>query len=209
MLTGPPDKPCDTAGGLPSTISTDLLRAVRRNDQEAWVRMVSVYYPMAYGWCRRAGLQPSDAADVCQEVFSGIASGIGTFRREKPADTFRGWVRRITQRRISDFRQRSLGLPLPAGVGHSDDRLRDIAAGVSDSGSSQPSQPMALRDALEKARAEFEHATWQAFWRTTVDGVAGTAVADELGVSPNAVYLAKSKVLRRLREILGPGAAPE
>ncbi|MBM4095324.1 MAG: sigma-70 family RNA polymerase sigma factor [Planctomycetes bacterium] len=210
MLTGPPDNPRDISGGLPSTISTGLLRSVRQNDQEAWARMVSVYYPMAYGWCRRAGLQPSDAADVCQEVFAGIAAGIGAFRREKPSDTFRGWVRRITQRRIIDFRQRGGSLPVPMGVGHSDDRLRDIpAGGMSDSGSPQPNRQAYLRDALELARAEFENTTWQAFWRSTVDGVAGTDVARELAISANAVYLAKSRVLRRLREILRRGASPE
>lgn len=206
MLTGPPDKSFDTSGNLPSTISTELLRSVRHNDQEAWARMVSVYYPMTYGWCRRAGLQPSDAADVCQEVFANIAAGIGAFRREKPADTFRGWVRRITQRRISDFRTRGGSLPVPVGVGHSDDRLRDIPAGESDEGSSRPARQTALVEAMELTRAEFESVTWQAFWRSTVDGVAGIEVAQELGISPNAVYLAKSRVLRRLREILGGGS---
>lgn len=164
--------------------------------------MVSVYYPMTYGWCRRAGLQPTDASDVCQEVFTNIAAGIAGFRREKPADTFRGWVRRITQRRIIDFRQRGHSLPLAVGVGHSDDRLRDIPAANPESSSSHPWLRPGIHETLERVRSKFEHVSWQAFWRCAVDGVPGTAVADELGISPNAVYLAKSRILRRLREVL-------
>ena len=204
MLTGPPDKYGDAPVDLPSTISSDLLRQVRRNDQEAWVRMVSVYYPMTYGWCRRAGLQPCDASDVCQEVFANIASGIAGFRREKPADTFRGWVRRITQRRIADFRHRGKTLPTAVGVGHSDDRLRDIPTTANESPSSHPWQRPGIHETLEQVRSEFERVSWQAFWRSAVDGEAGTAVAEELGISPNAVYLAKSRILRRLRELLRP-----
>ena len=75
------------------------------NDQQAWEQMVGLYYPMVYGWCRRSGLQSSDAADVCQDVFRGVVRGIGGFRRDKPGDTFRGWLRRITQRRVIDHRQ--------------------------------------------------------------------------------------------------------
>jgi len=203
MLTDPPDKPNEHSGELPSTITSSLLRRVCANDQEAWDRMVTLYYPMVYGWCRRAGLQASDASDTCQEVFRGVATGITTFRREKSGDTFRGWMRRITQRRISDHRRAKMNRPEPMGGSTGQIRMNQLAAPHTDQGSSERHEPLMLGGVLALVRDEFELKTWTAFWRTAVDRQPAAAVAAELGISTNAVYMAKSHVLRRLREELG------
>ena len=203
MLTDPPDKFNEHSGELPSTITSSLLRRVCTNDQEAWDRMVALFYPMAYGWCRRAGLQASDAADTCQEVFRGVAAGITTFKRENPGDTFRGWMRRITQRRISDHRRAEKKRPEPMGGSSGQVRMNQLPSPHADKGSSERHEPLMLRGVLALVRDEFEQKTWTAFWRTAVDGQPAAAVAAELGITTNAVYMAKSHVLRRLREELG------
>src|SRR5262245_29431146 len=69
-------------GGSASTSST-LLERVRAQDQEAWQRLVHLYSPLVYGWCRRSGLQDADAADVGQEVFRDVAGAIAGFRRDR------------------------------------------------------------------------------------------------------------------------------
>ncbi len=106
----------------PSTVSSNLLRGVQASDQAAWVRLVNAFYPMVYTWCRQAGLGPEDAADTCQEVFQSVATSIPRFRRAGPDDTFRGWLRQITRRRLVDFRRRRYRQPQATG---GSDAVRD------------------------------------------------------------------------------------
>jgi RNA polymerase sigma-70 factor (ECF subfamily) len=88
------------------------LEGIRSNQQDAWGRMVKLYYPLVYSWCRKAGLKPEDSSDISQNVFNGVSQGIRNFTREKPADTFTGWLRTITKRRIFDFRKKTSNQPL-------------------------------------------------------------------------------------------------
>src|SRR5436853_6854235 len=86
-----------------------LLQKVRGRDQQAWNQLVDLYGPMVYDWCLRAGLQPADAADVGQDVFMPVARAIGEFRRDRPGDSFRGWLYTITRRKIMYKRVSSVG----------------------------------------------------------------------------------------------------
>ncbi len=158
---------------------------------------------MVYGWCRRAGLQPADAADVGQEVFAAVARSIHTFRHDRPGDTFRGWLFTITRNKLRD-RQTPLGA---TGIGGSD-ALRQMAELPTEEQHEPTPAPEAnerqafWRRQIEMVRGEFEPRTWEAFWRAFVDGEAAANIAADLGISTNAVYLAKSRVLHRLREEL-------
>src|SRR5262249_2315434 len=89
-------------GGDASQTSLTVLARVRAHDETAWGRLVSLYGPLVYGWCLRAGLQAADAADVGQEVFAAVARNIPSFRRDRPGDSFRGWLYVITRSKISD-----------------------------------------------------------------------------------------------------------
>lgn len=192
-----------SSGTLPST----LLLGLRAHDPEAWSRLTHLFGPLAYGWCRRAGLAPHDAADVTQDIFRSVSVGLPRFRRDRPGDTFRGWLATITRSRINDFLRRQA--KQPAGKGGSEfnqfvQELPDPDA-RSDHDFSQEAETErrgVLHRSLELVRAEFEDRTWLAFWRTAVDDEPPDAVASQLGVSVNAVYKAKSRVLHRLREEL-------
>jgi RNA polymerase sigma-70 factor (ECF subfamily) len=181
----------------PST-SLSLLDRVRAADPDAWGRLVDVYGPLVYGWALRAGLQPADAADVGQEVFAAVARGIRTFRRDRPTDSFRGWLFVITRRKVADhFAARP---DRAEGGTEALRRLGEVAAESDGSGDDSSGEVRALyRRAIKAVRDEFEPATWQAAWRVAVDGERPADVAAALGMSVNAVYLAKSRVLRRLR----------
>ena len=192
--------------GRAGSISSSLLERIRVQDPEAWRRLVRLYGPVVYGWCRQSGLQPADAADVVQEAFRAVAAGVESFRRELPGDSFRGWLWTITRNKVRDhFRRRQ---DLPAAQGGTDAQRQllqvpDHAPGTSEApGRANESSSLAHR-ALELVRAEFEDRTWQAFWRTTVDGQPAAAVAEELGMTSPAVYKAKSRVLQRIRQELG------
>jgi RNA polymerase sigma-70 factor (ECF subfamily) len=191
-----------SADTLPST----LLLALRDQQPDAWARLTHLFGPLVYGWCRRAGLGPADAADVTQDIFRSLTTGLSGFRREQPGDTFRGWLAVIARNRIRDFLRGAAQRPQGRG-GSEFHQLVQQVPDEADSDSSFTSDAdterrEVLRRALDLVQAEFETRTWTAFWRTAIEGEAPDVVAAELGVSINAVYKAKSRILRRLREEL-------
>jgi len=202
-----------------SGTSPGLLERVRGGDASAWDRLVTLYAPLVYHWCRRAQLQEHDAEDVFQEVFQALLTHIGGFRKALPGDTFRGWLFTITANKIRDHFRRTGREPRGEGGTEALVRLSRIAAPERDD--PPPATPCGadlpdlatlsgggverdlFRRALELIRSEFKEQTWRAFWRAAVDGQPAAGVAAELGMSPGAVRVAKSRVLRRLREALG------
>ena len=201
------DQPIPGAEGPPSSTATSpsLLERVKADDAAAWERLVGLYAPLVYRWCRRADLPEQEIADVFQDVFHAVAAHIAAFRRHVPGDTFRGWLRTITRNKLRDHFRR-VGRE-PGGAGGTEAQLRLARlpddrhdADDSDGGSSDRAL---FGPALERVRGEFEERTWRSFWLTAVEDRAAGEVALVLGMSPGAVRVAKSRVLRRLREELG------
>lgn len=184
---------------LGSTAST-LIARLKVFEPQAWQRLNQLYGPTIYGWCRRSGLAPEDAADVLQEVFRMLLRRVGDFRRDRPGDTFRGWLWTITQNKIRDHYRQAKVRAQAAGGSDAQRRwleLPDAPPTVEgDDGTSL------LNRSLELLRGEFEDRTWQAFWRTTVERQYAEHVASELNMTVNAVYKAKARVLARLRQEL-------
>lgn len=182
--------------------SPSLLTRVKADDAVAWDRLVGLYAPLVYHWCRRADLPEQEIADVFQDVFQAVAAHIGAFRREAASDTFRGWLRAITRNKVRDH-FRKVGRE-PGGAGGTEAqllfaRLADDCPDGDDSDGGTTDQGLFDR-ALELIRGEFEERTWQAFWLTAVEDRRTDEVATELAMTPGAVRVAKSRVLRRLRE---------
>jgi RNA polymerase sigma-70 factor (ECF subfamily) len=193
----------DRRGGPPAT-SLSLLERAKTNDAAAWGRLAELYRPLVRAWCGRGGVVASDADDVTQEVFAAAAAALPRFHRDRPGDTFRGWLRAVTRSQVALHFRRARRQPHAAG---GSDALADLHA-VPDplAGSKEEESAEAgdlYRRALELVRGEFEERTWQAFWRTVIDGRSTSAVAAETGVTPAAVRQAKSRVLRRLKEEVG------
>ena len=198
----PVTDPTVNPSGPSDETSPSLLDRIRAADPAAWKRLVDLYGPLVYGWCLRAGLQPADAADVGQEVFLAVAGAIHRFRRDRPGDTFRGWLYTIARNKLRDH-----GPPAAAtGLGGDDGAQRMArlpAPGNTAPDAEPPPDPdgdrLLFRRAVELVRGEFEPQTWAAFWATAVEDRSPADVAAALGTTPNAVYLAKSRVLHRLR----------
>lgn len=179
-----------------------LLQQVKAQDQRAWERLVHLYGPLVYSWCRKAGLQPADAADVGQEVFRAVARKVVEFRRDEAGGSFRGWLRTIARNKIRDFARRGSARVQGEGGSEAQDALLQVPLDEPD-GPEQldPEEDRLLyHRALGLLRAEFKGPTFQAFWRVAVEDERPADVAAALGLSVNAVYLAKSRVLRRLRD---------
>lgn len=187
------------SGTPPSLL--DRLRSP--DDGAAWGRLWELYGPTVEEWCRRAGLSAEDAADVRQEVFRTVAQGIASFRRDRPGDSFRGWLYATTRRRIVDHWRQSARQPRAAGGTDAQDRLAQLPAEEPGS-TSGPADPGDLyRRCVALMKTDFEDRTWRAFWGVTMDGRSPVDVAAELGMTPGAVYVAKTRVLKRLREEFG------
>ena len=196
----------DRSSEEPSSINTSLLERLRAGTPQAWSRLVHVFGPLVFRWCRQRGLQTSDADDVGQDVFRTVAAKIGQFRRERPTDTFRGWLWTIVRSKIADYYRRQNKQPPSPGGSSAHERLERLPAPEEQEPdeASAPETPGSLyRRGLALIQSEFTGQTWRAFWRVAVDNCEAADVADELKMSVNAVYLAKSRVLRRLREELG------
>jgi RNA polymerase sigma-70 factor (ECF subfamily) len=204
-VTGPHNVTDRPAGEASASLSTEFLVGLKDRQSDAWRRLLRLYGPVVYGWCKGNGLQATDAEDVVQEVFRTVLMRIGDFRRERPGDTFRGWLWTITRFKIGDHLRRRASQPRAAGGSEARDELEQLPADmVSESSEVSPGVTRGLyRRALELIRGEFEEVSWQAFWRVVGESQRPADVAAELGISLNAVYLAKSRILRRLREALG------
>lgn len=182
--------------------SLTLLMRVQRDDPSAWARLCYLYAPLVYGWCRRAGLQDSDAHDVGQEVFGVVHRRVATFRRESPGDSFRGWLWGVTRNKL---REHLRGRGARRGVTALVDDAADPRPAPGDMG--DPGDPLGedaavMRRALDAIRPDFDESTWQAFWRMTIDEQSSADVAAELGMTPGGVRQAKFRVLKRLRQEL-------
>jgi RNA polymerase sigma-70 factor (ECF subfamily) len=189
-----------------SSVHSTLLNAVRMRDPEAWQQLVQLFSPLIYDWCRQQGLQKADAGDVTQDVFQAVMKGLGSFRRDRPEDSFRGWLWTITRNKIHDFYRAQAMRPSAYGGAEAWDKMQQVpeeeplsqtTTGTSDVSISP------LHRAIEIVRNDFNESTWQAFWRATIENQQAATVSVDLGMSVNAVRKAKARVLRRLRDEFG------
>jgi RNA polymerase sigma-70 factor (ECF subfamily) len=193
--------------GTTSQTPTSLLAQAQADDGDGWQRLVRTYSRRIYRWCRQAGLQPADAGNVVQEVFRAVARKLPDFRREAGGDTFRGWLRRITQNKLRDhFRNQARRPDRAVGGTDAHERILSLRAtdprtNVSGSHASANTKSSACgSELIHRVRAEFSDRDWRFFWRVVVDGQSAVEVGAEFGVTANAVRLVKMRILRRLRE---------
>ena len=178
------------------TTPISLLEQLRspRPDQ-AWGRFVDLYTPLLYIWAGRLGAIGPDADDLVQDVFTTLVQQLPGFEYDRGA-RFRGWLWTVCRNKARERGRRAL-LPvtndnLDALTGPAGD---DPAVVVDD----REYRDHITRRAMELMEADFTPETWQAFWEVTVNGRPAAEVAASLGTTVNAVYLARGRVLRRLR----------
>ncbi len=190
--------------GEPSSISSSSLARVKAEQPEAWERLVNLYGPVVYQWCRQYGAAQDDAPDLVQEVFIAVAQHVGRFRRDRPGDSFGAWLRAIVHNKVRNHFAVRQGRVAAEGGTDAQERLQQVPDLPDPSTVSRAEQAhgFVLPASLEHVRAEFESRTWEAFQRTVIDRQPPAEVAAALGMTIQAVYKAKSRVLCRLREDL-------
>jgi RNA polymerase sigma-70 factor (ECF subfamily) len=185
-----------------SSSSASLVERLQAGDAQAWPRFAQLYGPLVYHWARRSGLQDSDAADLGQEVFQAVVRGVHAFRRDRPLDSFRGWLRTIVLNKIREHFRRRAERPLAEGGSAAHQQFDQIPFDDASSADCEAESSLLARRAVELIRQDFAETTWRAFWNTAIERQAAADVARELGLSVGAVYMAKSRVLARLRQEL-------
>jgi RNA polymerase sigma-70 factor (ECF subfamily) len=184
--------------------SMSLLIRAKAQDSAAWQRLVRIYTPLVLHWCHKSGVDGEDARDIAQETFTAVLRGLPSFKHGGQGDSFRGWLRTIVRHRLIDRHRKLEQQPLGAGGTEHHRQLAEVRDPLSDGGNhDEPIETgLVFQAALDIIRGEFEAATADAFWLTTIENQFPAEVAARLGITTNAVYKAKSRVLRRLREVL-------
>jgi RNA polymerase sigma factor (sigma-70 family) len=198
---------------IPATRASLLLRLRDPNDNDAWGQFVEIYGPLIYHYARKQGLQDADAVDLSQDVLAAVFRSAGRLEYDPKRGAFRSWLFTIVRRKLSNWRRAQKKGP-GGGGGSGAQRI------LEEQYEPQPAQAdwdsewdeRLYAWACAQVRCQVAEATWQAFWRTAVDGRPGKQVALELGMNVAAVYNARSRVTACLKELVqsanAPGSSP-
>lgn len=170
-------------------------------DAGAWREFVAIYQPLIYRLARRKGLQDADAQDLCQEVFRTVARAIERYELDPARGSFRGWLSRITRNLLINVLTRRPYRLRGSGSTSVQELLESQPADDPSAAAAFEAEyrRQVFRWAADQVQGEFAPSTWQAFRLTAVEGRAPADAAAELGLSVGAVYVARSRVLARLR----------
>jgi RNA polymerase sigma-70 factor (ECF subfamily) len=184
---------------LPTTRASLLIRLQDNLDADAWRQFVQIYGPVVYGYGRKRGLQDADAADLTQEVLRAVSESAIRLTFDPKRDSFRKWLFTVAHHKACDLltkRRLAQGSGDTAVHEQLDQQPGQTEAGLWE----HEYQQRVFTWAAEQVRGNVENSTWQAFWQTAIEGKSGKDVAAALGMPVAAVYLAKSRVMARLRE---------
>lgn len=183
-----------------------LARLAQESDSESWGRLVEIYTPLLRRWLARYHVQTSDADDIVQEVLLTVSREVTEFEHNQRKGAFRSWLRAILVNRLRNFwRSRQYR---PVATGNSDFMQQLDAFADQDSETSQiwnrQHDEQVVSRTLEIIRPRVAPKTWEAFRKQAIEGISASLVARDLEMSVDAVYAAKSRVLKMLRlEVAG------
>lgn len=178
-----------------------LLRIRNADDGAAWREFAEIYGPLIHRFARKQGLQDADAADLAQDVLYAVAGAIGRLNYDRQLGRFRGWLLTVARSKLSNLVARRKRQPQGSGDTDLHESLQSLPSSPEDETYWDAEYEKRLFEwAAERVRPGFQQTTWQAFWQTAVDNKDVKDVAEKLGITVGAVYIAKSRVLARLKE---------
>ena len=188
----------------PETRASLLLRMRDPSDEQAWREFQEIYQPLVYRLARKRGLQDADARELAQEVMIAVAGAIDRWEPDPARSTFRTWLYRVARNTLVNHLQRQNRREQATG----DSRMQQMLAQIPASDNVSPHdldhefRRQTFLWAANKARSSFQPATWDAFWLTSVEGREVAEVAAQLQTTVGAVYVARSRVMARLRRLV-------
>ena len=180
-----------------------ILRVANEQDVLAWQQFVEIYQPLVFRIARSQGLQEADAQDLVQEVMTRVARSIGNWDPDARRGTFRGWISTIARNLIIDFLRHRNRLPKTGDQSE----IRNLIEQTPDH-STEASQfdlefeKQVFAWAAVQVRNQVKEKTWQAFWQSSVENKPVAAVAAALGLTPGAVYIARCRVMAKLKDVV-------
>jgi RNA polymerase sigma-70 factor (ECF subfamily) len=193
---------------MTSTHSThySLIENAKQRLPDAWDPLVEIYTPLIHAWCRRLGCKPDECDDLCQEVLFAASSSVDSFRGNGQSGSFRGWLWKITYRKWIDRYRKVVDDPSAVGGSTAANALQQVYDPNGQEFAEPSSSDMVhalLQRAMQMVRCEFQELHWQAFWRSVIDGIPTDVVAKQLQMTSASVRQSRSRILRRLRVIMG------
>ena len=185
----------------PETRNSLIMRLPNQGDQDAWGQFVAIYDPLVYRLARMKGFQDADARELVQEVLLAVSKAVHRWEPDKNRGRFRDWLFRIARNLMINFMTRKRHQSIASGDANFEallDQQIDPASEQSALFDMEYGRQMFLW-ASDRVREQVTPSTWQAFWKTTVEGQSIPATAAELGMSTGAVHIARCRVLGRLR----------
>ena len=186
-----------------TTTSLSLLaRACREDDSQSWSRLAQLYSPLLKTWLRRFDVQDADAEDIVQDVLGLVSQKLPDFRHNRRKGAFRSWLRAILITRLKEFWRLRQKRPVPTGKSSFLSQLEELEDSQSEMSQLWDSEhdEFVLRRLLDCVKPRFESQTWRAFCSQVLEEKSANVVAAELGISLSSVYVAKSRVLRALKQ---------
>jgi RNA polymerase sigma-70 factor (ECF subfamily) len=180
------------------TTSLTLLAQLRQpNQPEAWARFINLYTPLLLRWAKRQQFQEAEAQDLVQEVLVQLLRQLPDYQ-QGAGQSFRSWLCRVVATQCRDFCRRKAARPLPQADGPSGVDERSPLPELE----TAEYRRLLVRRGLHLIRPDFDEATWAAFTKGMLEGQAPVKVAVELNISASAVFVARHRVLARLRQEL-------
>lgn len=184
--------------GAFETITTTLLDGIKSGDDESWTRLKDLYAPLVLYWCRRSGLDEADRLDVSQDVFRSVVRGVSNFRRDRPGDTFRGWLRTITKKELANHWRQKTRRPDQL---HMPESFEPGWSSEEDSDSQEAA--ILVEQILRTVEGWLTQVNWKAFYAVTVEERVPAEVAEELSITRNQIFITKARTLKRIRAEFG------
>lgn len=186
----------------PATRASLLVRLRNGSDADAWQEFVRLYAPVIYGFARKRGLQDADAADLMQDVLRSVSTAMGRLDYDPIRGTFRGWLFTVTRNKVFNFLDSRGRRVQGTGDSRVQQRLEQHAGadGTLSADWEADYQRALAAQAMERVKKEFQPATWDAFVLTAVEGRTPAEVSAQVRLSVGAIYVAKSRVIARLRQ---------
>jgi RNA polymerase sigma-70 factor (ECF subfamily) len=188
---------------FPKTRESLIARVRDPRDSVAWEQFAAIYLPMVRAYCVRRGLQEADAGDITQDVMAAVARAVRNFEYDPRRGGFRNWLFTVTRNQLGAFfEQHARRKDQGSGRTSIQQMLRQQPDDAETQEWDREYRQHLFEWAARQARADFEGATWKAFVLIAVESRPAAEAAEATGLTLNAVYVAKSRVLARLRELV-------
>jgi RNA polymerase sigma-70 factor (ECF subfamily) len=188
----------------PETRASLILRLKNAEDVAAWNDFVAIYAPVIFRVACRHGFQVADAENLIQEVLLSISRALPQWLQREDRGSFRAWLRKIARNEAVDMLTQRATRPLGKDGLEAERLLAEL---------SDPRRDLSSQFDLEYEQAVFQWAaaqvrdsvsetTWQSFWLTRVEGLSVDMAAKQLNMRPGTVYVARGRVMNRIRELV-------